>query len=148
MDGSAVSRLLEQVLMANDDTGKTALMLLDMRPSPEHMASSIKTAVNVCVPSVLLKRPSTSLQKVMDHLTTEQDSEIFSKWKQFANIVLFDASGAAPIVGSPSLLLAQKFRLEGCSANLAYLRGKNAFFADHYQEHDVHVDASISSSRP
>ncbi|CAO3572202.1 unnamed protein product [Mortierella alpina] len=122
MDGSAVSRLLEQVLMANDDTGKTALMLLDMRPSPEHMASSIKTAVNVCVPSVLLKRPSTSLQKVMDHLTTEQDSEIFSKWKQFANIVLFDASGAAPIAGSPSLLLAQKFRLEGCSANLAYLR--------------------------
>ncbi|KAF9568116.1 hypothetical protein EC968_003089 [Mortierella alpina] len=122
MDGGAVSQLLEQVLMATDDTGRAALMLLDMRPSPDHMASSIRTAVNVCVPSVLLKRPSTSLQKVMDHLTTEQDSEIFSKWKQFANIVLFDASGAAPLAGSPSLLLAQKFRMEGCSANLAYLR--------------------------
>ncbi|KAF9989003.1 hypothetical protein BGZ75_007913 [Mortierella antarctica] len=132
MDGGAVSRLLEQVLMASDDTGKAALMLLDMRPSPDHMASSIKTAVNVCVPSVLLKRPSTSLQKVMDHLTTEQDSEIFSKWKQFANIVLFDASGAAPMAGSPTLLLAQKFRMEGCSANLAYLRGGfSEFSAQH-----------------
>ncbi|KAG9324078.1 hypothetical protein KVV02_004004 [Mortierella alpina] len=132
MDGGAVSRLLEQVLMASDDTGKAALMLLDMRPSPDHMASSIKTAVNVCVPSVLLKRPSTSLQKVMDHLTTEQDSEIFSKWRQFANIVLFDASGAAPMAGSPTLLLAQKFRMEGCSANLAYLRGGfSEFSAQH-----------------
>ncbi|KAF9951283.1 hypothetical protein BGZ70_001046 [Mortierella alpina] len=133
MDASAVSRLLEQVLMANDDTGKAALMLLDMRPSPEHMASSIKTAVNVCVPSVLLKRASTSLQKVMDHLTTEQDSEIFSKWRQFANIVLFDASGSAPIAGSPSLLLAQKFRMEGCTANLAYLRGG---FSEFYAQHN------------
>ncbi|KAF9285007.1 hypothetical protein BGZ68_004213 [Mortierella alpina] len=132
MDGGAVSRLLEQVLMASDEAGKATLMLLDMRPSPDHMASSIKTAVNVCVPSVLLKRPSTSLQKVMDHLTTEQDSEIFSKWKQFANIVLFDASGGAPMAGSPSLLLAQKFRKEGCSANLAYLRGGfSEFSAQH-----------------
>ncbi|KAF9955252.1 hypothetical protein BGZ72_003910 [Mortierella alpina] len=132
MDSGAVSQLLQQVLTASDDTGRAAIMLLDMRPSPEHMASSIKTAVNVCVPSVLLKRPSTSLQKVMDHLTTEQDSEIFSNWKQFSNIVLFDASGAAPVAGSPTLLLAQKFRMEGCSASLAYLRGGfNEFSAQH-----------------
>ncbi|KAF9308500.1 hypothetical protein BGZ91_007787, partial [Linnemannia elongata] len=51
----------------------------------------------VCVPNMLLKRPKTSLQQVTEQLTTEQDIETFSKWKQFANIVLFDASGAVPV---------------------------------------------------
>ncbi|KAF9188083.1 hypothetical protein BGZ51_000879 [Haplosporangium sp. Z 767] len=133
MTGDMASQLLGQVLKA-EGGDKTAVMLLDMRPSVSHAASSIKTAVSVCVPNMLLKRPMYSLQMVTEQLTTEQDIETFSKWKQFSNIVLFDAAGAAPLVGSPTFFLAQKFRKEGCSANLAYLHGGFNEFSVRYNE--------------
>ncbi|KAK3811741.1 MAG: protein-tyrosine phosphatase-like protein [Linnemannia elongata] len=131
MTGETVSQLLEKVLMTSGGD-KNAVMLLDMRSSVSHAASSIQTAVSVCVPNMLLKRPKTSLQMVTEQLTTEQDIETFSKWKQFANIVLFDASGAVPVVGSPTILMVQKFRKEGCKATLAYLNGGfNEFMVRH-----------------
>lgn len=117
----AVSELLGKVLSGDD---RNAVMMLDMRPSMTNAASSIKTAVSVCIPNMLLKRPLYSLQMLTEQLTSEQDVETFSRWRQFATIVLFDASGAAPTVGSPALLMAQKFRKEGCSAALGYLQGK------------------------
>ncbi|KAF9203345.1 hypothetical protein BGZ49_006530 [Haplosporangium sp. Z 27] len=138
MDCDTVSRLLEQVLLSigetsggdgNDGNGgdiggdKNAIMLLDMRPSISYSASTIHTAVNVCIPNMLLKRPNFSLQMVTEQLTTEQDSENLSRWREFSNIVLFDASGAAPVVGSPTFFMVQKFRKEGCKATLAYLAG-------------------------
>ncbi|KAF9897945.1 hypothetical protein BX616_004723, partial [Lobosporangium transversale] len=112
---STVSTLLQQVLQNQD---KHSIMLLDMRPSVSYASSSIKTAVNVCIPNMLLKRPMYSLQMITEQLTTEQDIETFSKWKQFSNIVFFDASGAPPVVGSPTYFMVQKFRKEGCNATL------------------------------
>ncbi|KAF9973988.1 hypothetical protein BGZ65_008967, partial [Modicella reniformis] len=132
ISGETVSRLLEQVLNTEKDDGngnnandsdRNTIMLLDMRPSVSHAASTIKTAVNVCIPNILLKRPMYSLQMVTEQLTTEQDIEIFSRWRQFPTIVFFDASGAAPLVGSPTVYMAQKLRKEGCGATLAYLLG-------------------------
>jgi protein-tyrosine phosphatase len=122
MTGETVSKLLERVMMTND-CDKHAILLLDMRPSVSYAAGSIHTAVSVCVSNMLLRRPMYSLQMVTEQLTTEQDIETFSKWKQFANIVLFDAAGAMPVVGSPTILMVQKFRKEGCNATLAYLNG-------------------------
>ncbi|KAG0045833.1 hypothetical protein BGZ83_008937 [Gryganskiella cystojenkinii] len=125
MAESAVSELLERVLNGDD---KNAVIMLDMRPSMLNAASTIKTAVSICMPNMLLKR--CSLQNVTDQLTCEQDIETFSRWRQCATIVLFDASGATPAIGSPAVLLAQKFRKEGCSAALGYLQGGfNTFFA-------------------
>ncbi|KAF9095061.1 hypothetical protein BGX23_001140 [Mortierella sp. AD031] len=131
MTGETVSQLLEQVLMTSGGN-KHAVMLLDMRPSVSHAAASIQTAVSVCVSNMLLRRPMYSLQMVTEQLTTEQDIETFSKWKQFSNIVLFDAAGAVPVVGSPTILMVQKFRKEGCNATLAYLNGGfNEFVTRH-----------------
>ncbi|KAF9908991.1 hypothetical protein EC991_009173 [Linnemannia zychae] len=131
MTGETVSQLLEKVLMTNGGD-KYAIMLLDMRPSVSYAAGSIQTAVSVCVSNMLLRRPMYSLQMVTEQLTTEQDIETFSKWKQFANIVFFDAAGAAPVVGSPTILMVQKFRKEGCNATLAYLNGGfNEFLVRH-----------------
>ncbi|KAF9437879.1 hypothetical protein BGZ76_010756 [Entomortierella beljakovae] len=129
MGSEMVSRLLDQVLQGID---KNAIMLLDMRPSVSHASSSIKTAVNLCIPNMLLKRAMFSLQMMAGQLTTEQDAEIFTRWNQFPNIVLFDASGTAPVVGSPTFFVVQKLRKEGCTATLAYLHGGfNEFSVKH-----------------
>lgn len=126
MNGGTVSKLLSNVLLAHGESDKNAVLLLDMRSSASHAASSIKTSVSICVPNMLLKRAMFSLTSVMAQLTTEEEADTFSRWQRYNNIVLFDASGAIPTVSSPIILMAQKFRKEGCSATIAYLSGKLA----------------------
>ncbi|KAF8952290.1 hypothetical protein BGZ46_003524, partial [Entomortierella lignicola] len=130
MSGDTVSDLLKQTLGTSGD--KCKILLLDMRSSVCHAMSSIKTAVSVNVPNILLKRPMYSLDMVTDQLTTEREIETFSNWRQFSNIVLFDATGATPVKGVPMYCIAQKFRKEGYTARLAYLQGGyNAFALEH-----------------
>ncbi|KAF9920274.1 hypothetical protein FBU30_009914 [Linnemannia zychae] len=149
MTGETVSQLLEKVLMTSEGGDKNAIMLLDMRPSVSHAAASIQTAVSVCVPNILLKRPMYSLKMVTEQLTTEQDIETFSKWKQFSNIVFFDASGTPPVVGSPTILMVQKFRKENCNATLAYLLGGfNEFLLRHSNLCRTDSKSTSSESTP
>ncbi|KAF9331524.1 hypothetical protein BG006_005604 [Podila minutissima] len=132
VNGDTVSKLLGKVLVAHGESDKNAVLLLDMRSSASHTASSIKTSVSICVPNMLLKRSMFSLTSVMEQLTTEEEADTFSRWQLYTNIVLFDAAGAIPTVGSPTILMAQKFRKEGCSATIAYLNGGyNTFAAEH-----------------
>ncbi|KAG0008418.1 hypothetical protein BGZ80_003464 [Entomortierella chlamydospora] len=130
ISANTVSKLLEQLLETNG--GKSTIMLLDMRPPECHTASSIRTSVGVSVPSMLLKRPMYSLDMVAEQLTTKREVETFTDWRRFPNIVLFDATGATPVKGTPMYYIAQKFRREGCDATLAYIHGGyNAFALDH-----------------
>ncbi|KAK3825412.1 MAG: protein-tyrosine phosphatase-like protein [Benniella sp.] len=146
-----VSSLLAQVLSTldgSDNGDRNAIMLLDMRPSVLYATSTIKTAVNLCISSILLKRQTYSLQSVTGQLTTEQDIEIFSRWRQFSNIVFFDASGSAPVVGSPTFFMAQKFRREGCTATLAYLHGGFNKFSTQFSDQCRADEAPGSGGSP
>ncbi|KAF9088030.1 hypothetical protein BGX29_000494 [Mortierella sp. GBA35] len=130
ISGDAVSQLVRQALSHYGN--KYTVLLLDMRPAVCHSASSVKTAVCVCVPNMLLKRPMYSLGMITEHLTTEHQVQTFSNWRRFANIVLFDANGATPVKGTPLFCIAQKFRKEGYSARISYIQGGfNAFAHDH-----------------
>ncbi|KAF9175148.1 hypothetical protein BGX21_010457 [Mortierella sp. AD011] len=130
ISADTVSKLLEQFLETNGD--RSTIMLLDMRPPECHAVSSIRTSVGVSVPSMLLKRPMYSLDMVAEQLTTKREVETFTNWRRFSNIVLFDATGATPVKGTPMYYIAQKFRREGCDATLAYIHGGyNAFALDH-----------------
>ncbi|KAF9578049.1 hypothetical protein BGW38_006375, partial [Lunasporangiospora selenospora] len=105
------------------DLNENSILLLDMRTSAQHAASSIKGAVSVSVPNMLLKRPMFTLKMVTEQLTTEQDATTFARWQLFTNIVFFDGPGTVPAVGSPTYFVTQKFRKEGCGANIRYLIG-------------------------
>ncbi|KAI1300523.1 hypothetical protein EDD11_006167 [Mortierella claussenii] len=142
MSGDTVSQLLEQALVTNGD--RSTILLLDMRPPVCHAVSTIRSAISVSVPNMLLKRPMYSLRMVTEQLTTEKEIEAFSNWRQFSNIVLFDATGAPPVKGTPMFCIAQKFRREGCAARLAYIHGGyNAFARGH-----ASLCCSEDSSRP
>ncbi|KAF9120676.1 hypothetical protein BGW39_011187 [Mortierella sp. 14UC] len=130
VSGDIVSHLVKQTLSSFGN--KNTVLLLDMRPAVSHSALSIKTAVGVNVPNMLLKRPMYSLNMVTEHLKTDQEVETFSNWRRFSNIVLFDATGATPVKGTPLFCIAQKFRKEGYSARIGYIQGGfNAFAHDH-----------------
>ncbi|KAF9971514.1 hypothetical protein BGZ73_005534 [Actinomortierella ambigua] len=110
------------------------VMLLDMRPSVNYAAATIRNAISISVPNMLLKRPMFSLAMVMDQLTSDRELAVFADWKQYSNLVFFDASGAVPVVGSPTFCMVQKFQREGCSAKLWYLQGGYNAFAPNYPD--------------
>ncbi|KAI8598256.1 protein-tyrosine phosphatase-like protein [Dissophora ornata] len=130
MSGDTVSELLQEVLDINND--KRVILLLDMRPTVCNAQSTIKTAVSVSVPNMLMKRPMYSLGMVTEQLTTQREVEAFSNWRQFSYIVFFDATGSIPAKGSPILCIAQKFRREDCTARLGYIHGGYNAFAHNY----------------
>ncbi|KAG0309678.1 hypothetical protein BGZ99_000801 [Dissophora globulifera] len=123
LGSDAIADLLQAALDVNGD--KSTILLLDMRPSVHYAVSSIKTAVSVCVPNMLLKRCTYSLSMLTEQLTTQREVDTFANWRQFSLIVLFDATGTVPVKGSPMCCIAQKFRKEGCAATLGYIQGKS-----------------------
>ncbi|KAK3808647.1 MAG: protein-tyrosine phosphatase-like protein [Benniella sp.] len=130
LSGDTVSELLEHGLDVNGN-GNT-ILLLDMRPPKSHATASIKTAISVSMPNMLLKRPMYTLGMIAEQLTTPREAESFSNWRQFSNIVFFDATGVSPEKGTPIFCVAQKFRREGCVARLGYIHGGyNAFEHEH-----------------
>ncbi|KAG0049574.1 hypothetical protein BGZ83_005583 [Gryganskiella cystojenkinii] len=98
-----------------------------MRPTVCFGVSTIKTAVSVSVPIMLLKRPMYSLSMVTEQLTTEREIEAFSRWREVSNIVLFDATGSVPVKGTPMFCIAQKFRKEGFRARIGYINEAKPF---------------------
>ncbi|KAG0250487.1 hypothetical protein DFQ27_009385 [Actinomortierella ambigua] len=100
------------------------VLLLDMRPSVNYATSTIRQAINISIPNMLLKRPMFSLAMVMDQLTSDRELALFAEWKQYSHLVFFDAAGAVPVVGSPTFCMVQKFQREGCSAKLWYLQAR------------------------
>lgn len=122
LSGDTVSELLEHGLKVNGN--RNTILLLDMRPSKSYATASIKTAVGVSMPNMLLKRPMYTLGMVAEQLTTPKEVDIFSNWRQFSNIVFIDAAGVSPVKGTPIFCIAQKFRREGCVARLGYIQGE------------------------
>ncbi|KAF9918572.1 hypothetical protein BX616_007728 [Lobosporangium transversale] len=131
MSTDRVSELVKRSINSRNGD-RNIVLLLDMRPLTCYATSTIKSAINVSVPNVLLKRPMYSLKMVMEQLRTEREVEAFSNWRKFSNIVVFDATGTLPVKGSPIFCIIQKFRQEGCSAKMAFIHGGyNAFAHSH-----------------
>lgn len=66
------------------------LLIIDLRPFQDYKESHILNAINICPPSILLKRPAFNLQKCIQTLS-KNEQEIFNKYFQddFKPTVLF-----------------------------------------------------------
>jgi protein-tyrosine phosphatase len=99
-----------------------SLLLLDVRTYKLFAASRIKMAVNLCIPTTLLKRPSFNVTKLSDTFANTQDKERFGQWKKMKYIVVYDADSKD--LNDSSVLAAlhtlKKFSREGWDG-LAYI---------------------------
>jgi hypothetical protein len=100
----------------------TSLLLLDVRTYKLYAGSRISTAVNLCIPTTLLKRPSFNVAKLSDTFANNQDKERFDRWQQMKYIVVYDADSNDPSDSSAlaALHTLNKFSREGWDG-LAYL---------------------------
>ena len=65
-------------------------------------------AINICIPTVLLKRPSLSLDDISENISRGNRGR-FAKWKEAEGVVIYDADSLRVKDSYPLATLAAKF---------------------------------------
>ena len=89
------------------------ILLLDLRVSPQYVQSRIRGAMNLCIPTTLLKRPSFNVQKLAETFGAQKEREKFSHWKETKYIVVYDGSAAQLKDATSCLNTLKKFNNHG-----------------------------------
>ena len=64
------------------------LLLLDLRVFAQYAKSRIQGALNLCIPTTLLKRPSYNVQRLAETFTSKKEERVkFRRWKEVKVIV-------------------------------------------------------------
>ncbi|KAI1766867.1 hypothetical protein GGR53DRAFT_518797 [Hypoxylon sp. FL1150] len=136
----APSQLKDMIQMPEDE-----FLLLDVRVSTHYAQSRISGALNLCIPTTLLKRATFNLEKLQQTLQTEEDQHKFAQWSHVKYLVVYDGSSTEKRDAVSAMNMFKKFSNEGFSGNSLLLRGGfNAFAA----EYPALVDHQSASERP
>ena len=97
------------------------LLVLDCRPATDFLSAHIRGALNVALPSLMLRRLASgklSLSQVLKHLAPEAADTVQSLYTQVP-IVLYDYEHTSQDLSISTLMtaLCKKLTQEGCSAH-------------------------------
>lgn len=124
------------------------LLLLDLRVFPQFSVSRIRDALNLCIPTTLLKRPSFTLQKLQDTFTNEQEKQRFAKWRMCQYIVVYDAASSHKKDAVSSLNTLKKFTNDGWQGTCYVLKGGFHQFSQSFPDLvDGRSSAEMQSSK-
>jgi len=108
------------------------VLLLDIRVSPQYAQARVRGALNLCIPTTLLKRATFTLQKLQQTFQANQDQDKFANWRKATHLVVYDASSADHRDATSALNMIKKFTNEGYSGSASVLRGGFNMFASLY----------------
>lgn len=104
------------------------LLVIDVRSFNCYSKSRIKSSIHLSIPSILLKRPSYTLEKVCETINSaESKSRLLEHWHDALYIIFYDQSSYKPSDSSnntTAILLGSKLRNIGYKGHLNYLEGK------------------------
>lgn len=110
------------------------ILLLDLRVFPQFSQSRINGAINLCIPTTLLKRPSFNVQKLAETFTKEQENETFNRWREARAIVVYDAGSSQLKDATSSINTLKKFTNEGWKGLTLVIRGGFEGFMKKYPD--------------
>lgn len=106
-----------------ETAGLEKLLLLDIRSSQSFAQSRIQGALNLCIPTTLLKRATFNIQKLQQTFQGNVDSTQFSKWREMEWIIVYDAHASDKRDAVTAQNMIKKFTNEGYHGKTAILRG-------------------------
>lgn len=110
-------------------------LLLDLRVFPQFSVSRLSGAINLCIPTTLLKRPLFNVEKLAATFTKEEERAKFAAWKQAKYIVVYDASSAQMKDAVSAINTLKKFTNEGWEGTACVIRGGFNEFARKFPDH-------------
>lgn len=106
-----------------ENTPESQLLVLDLRVAPQFSQFRVKGALNLCIPTTLLKRPSFNLMKLTDTFKVEDEKARFSRWRACKYIVVYDARSTEKRDATSAINTLKKFINEGWEGRPCILRG-------------------------
>lgn len=104
-------------------------LVLDLRVYPQYTASRIQGALNLCIPTTLLKRPAFTVAKLADTFTTDEDKARFEKWRTAHYIIVYDATSSLAKEAITCINVLKKFVTEGWKGKGLVVKGGFAGFS-------------------
>ncbi|KAI5923741.1 hypothetical protein F4810DRAFT_710168 [Camillea tinctor] len=98
-------------------------LLLDVRVATHYAQSRIRGALNLCIPTTLLKRATFDLQKLQKTLQIEEDQVKFSQWPDVKHLVVYDGSSSEKRDAVSAMNMFKKFMNEGFTGSAYLLKG-------------------------
>ncbi|KAF6831746.1 protein tyrosine phosphatase [Colletotrichum plurivorum] len=120
--------------LIEEDGHEKDLLLLDLRVSQQHAQARIEGALNLCIPTTLLKRATFNLTKLQQTFQNANNEDRFSKWKSTKHLVVYDAYSAEKRDAVSCMNMVKKFTNEGYAGDTFILRGGFNAFANAYPE--------------
>ena len=99
------------------------VLLLDLRVAPQYATSRVRDALNLCIPTTLMKRPSFNTQKLRDTFAVESDREKFSRWRDCSCIAVYDSNSNTLKDAQNPVNVLKKFVVEGWEGQGIILKG-------------------------
>ncbi|KAI8380441.1 protein-tyrosine phosphatase-like protein [Choanephora cucurbitarum] len=124
-------KLLNQLLEQNNQ----AILIVDVRSSLYYSKNRIRSAIHLSLPTVLLKRPNYTVDKICDSISDPEAAQRLKNWQQTTHVIFYDHSAYKPTESSNSAtatLLGSKLRNEGYKGQLNHLQGGFFDFNQNY----------------
>lgn len=99
------------------------ILLLDLRVSPQFFMSRLRGALNLCIPTTLLKRPSFNVQKLEDTFSADKEKAEFARWNQCKYIVVYDSNSTHIKEAITSTHVLKKFITEEWKGHGIIIKG-------------------------
>lgn len=117
-------------------------LVLDLRVFPQYSKSRISGAINLCIPTTLLKRSSFSVQKLSETFTKETERAKFARWREAKFIIVYDANSMQLKDATSSVNTLKKFTTEQWRGAALILRGGFGNFAKKFPDQ---IDERLAS---
>ena len=116
----------------------SSILLLDLRVSHQHAKSRIDGAINLCIPTTLLKRASYNIQRLSASFTRPSDRAKFDEWADTKVIAVYDASAHQMSDAASCINILKKFTQEHWKGATYIIRGGFNSFSKTCPEHIDH----------
>lgn len=118
------------------------ILLLDLRVATQYAMSHVTGALNLCIPTTLLKRPSFNVQKLADTFQDDEQRGRFENWRSSSYIIVYDANSSVLKDATICMNTIKKFHGEGYEGTLYIIRGGFVEFAKRFPSY---VQAGVDS---
>lgn len=128
---------------------KESTLVVDVRPFNQYSTGRISSAVNICIPSTLLKRPTFSISRFAECMIPYQRG-VIDHLDKFQHVIIYDQATmeASTTVYSPIVYTLLKFhRAEKLKSSLSYLKGGFTSFQDTFPSLIDDADIAISDAQ-
>ncbi|GAB7357087.1 hypothetical protein MBLNU459_g7900t1 [Dothideomycetes sp. NU459] len=125
------------------------ILILDLRVSTQYAASRISGALNLCIPTTLLKRPSFNVKKLAETFKDSPEQKAkFEGWKSSKYIIVYDSTSSQLKDATTCVNTVKKFDGEGYDGTTYILKGGFADFSRKFPQYIESSSQATTSKSP